>query len=247
MFAPRLECPLLVDLFYYNFRLVIFLSPVLTVGVLQHSHLACYIYSKHVYIIAKGAWQRTMKLFSRELLPYTSLANAEITIPEDGSPNHDITLAEDQEYLALSLFSCGPVYGTHAIYSSYGVRGDQTAIHFWSASTTANDNYPPFFPTSSHLINFDHTIATGASVGTPCLWAGSSGNYVLALFDGDDTPELCLIHHDHQAEKVVSRVLNLPHFLTYQLEDVCSIGLDDHLGKAFLVMNGGALCELSYV
>jgi hypothetical protein len=209
--------------------------------------LACYIYGKHVYIIAKGARQRDTKLFNRESLPYTSLANAEITIPQVGSPSHDITLNDDQDCLLISLFSCKPVYGTHAISFSYGVDGEQTIIHFWSASTPATKNYPLSFPTSSLLINFDHEIAIGASVETPCIWAGSSGNYVLALFSGEDTPELCLIHHDHQAEKVTSRVLNLPHFLTYQLEDVCSIGLDDHLGKAFLVMNGGALCELSYV
>jgi hypothetical protein len=220
---------------------------VLTIGALQRSRLGCYIYGKYIYIIAQGVRQRDMKLFSRESFPYTSLANAEITIPQVGSPSHDITLTDDRDCLSTLLFSCEPVYGTHAISSSIGSRGEPTTIRFWSASTPANKNYPLSFPTSSLLVNFDHKIADGASVGTPCLWAGSSGNYVLALFHGEDTPELCLIHHDHRAEKVTSRMLNLPHFLTYQLEDVCSIGLDDHLGKAFLVMNGGALCELSYI
>ena len=34
---------------------------------------------------------------------------------------------------------------------------------------------------------------------------------------------------------------------SYWKSYVCSIGLDDHLGKAFLFMNNGALCEFSYV
>jgi hypothetical protein len=215
------------------------LSLVLTIGVLQPLRLACYMYGKYVYIIAKGVQLRNVRIFSRESLPYTSLANAEITVPQVDSPRYDIFLTGDKQYLPFSLFS----YGTHAIPRA---NVNQTTFKFWPASTTANTNGPLSSPRPL-FITFDHTIAAGASVETPCLWRGLSSNYVLALFSGGDTYTLRLIYHDHQAQNVTSRVLNLPHFLTYQLDDVCSIGLDDHLGKVFLAMNGGTLCELSYI
>ena len=85
------------------------LSLVLIIDVLQPFRLACYMYGKYVYIIAKGVPLRNVRIFSRESLPYTSLANAEITIPQVDSPRYDIFLTGDKQCLPFSLFS----YGTH--------------------------------------------------------------------------------------------------------------------------------------
>jgi hypothetical protein len=187
-----------------------------------------------------------VKLLNRESLPHTSLANTEIILPE--AEFHDVTFTDDQNHEPLALFTRGSVYGIQAISHCYNAYDDPpTTIQFWSASPTADIDHPLSFQTSSHLIKFDSPVASGAAVGSPCLWVGPSGNYVLALFRGEDEAELCLICHDHQTKSLSSRVLTLPNFLAYQLDDVCSIGLDDHLGKVLLAMGGGALCEVSYI
>jgi hypothetical protein len=106
-------------------------------------------------------------------------------------------------------------------------------------------NFPLSFPASSLQIQYDDAVVLNSLSELPCIWVGSSGNYVLALFNGDDA--LRLIHYDHQIDNLSSVGLDIPEFLSRQLSDVCSIGLDDRLGKVFLVMGSGALCELSYV
>jgi len=137
------------------------------------------MYGKYVYIVAKGVQLRNVRIFSRESLPYTSLANAEITIPQVDSPRYDIFLTGDKQCLPFSLFS----YGTHAIPHA---NVKQTTFKFWLALTTADTNDLLSSPRPLFII-FDHIIAAGASVETPCLWRGLSSNYVPALFHGGDT------------------------------------------------------------
>jgi hypothetical protein len=200
------------------------------------------MYGGHVYVIAHGPGHFNLKLWNRESLPYTSHANTEITSPQVES--HDIF--SDEKHKQISLFPCVPVYGIHAIsHGCNGGGGLPTTFRFWLASPTTDINHPLSFSTSSLIVELDGRVM---SRDATLLCAGSSGKYILALVDGgEDEHELRLIHYGNQVEDPSSRVLTLPQFLSYQLDDVCSIGLDDHLGKVYLVMFGGALCELSYV
>jgi hypothetical protein len=201
------------------------------------------MYGGHVYVTTEGSRHRNVKLWNREYLPYISLANKEMVFSEGES--HDINFPTET-IAPVSLFSCIPIYGIHGISYGHNTRKNlgPFAVRFWSALPTRDINYPLSFSTSPLLIKSSYPISLREEMYSPCIWIGSSGNYVLALFSGGEY-ELCLIHCD-QDNGPYSRVLTLPHFLSYQLTDVCSIGLDDHLGKVYLVMMGGALCELSY-
>ena len=202
------------------------------------------MYGGHIYAVSQGYWHSNVNRWSRGCLPYTSLANKEIVFPEVESYNIACT-ADDYEI--LSLFSGVPVYGTHAISHSWDASENATIIQFLLLSPNNDVDRSLSFPTSS-LVVHDGPVAYHDLSTQSCLWVGSSGNYVLGLFGGDGYDhELCLIHYDRQINQSTIKVLTLPEFLSCQFADIYSIGLDDHLGKVFLIMDSGALCELSYV